>query len=75
MTQWEKYKESLGEGNQGNISTHANFPFIESMTPLQQKIFPILNEYSDFFYAKRTPQNAKEIREMLMLHAVNHVIK
>jgi U3 small nucleolar RNA-associated protein 25 len=48
---------------------------LEFFTPLQSKLFPIINEYYDLFFAQRSLQNAAEVRDLYLLHAWNHVLK
>ncbi|CAG9764899.1 unnamed protein product [Ceutorhynchus assimilis] len=45
------------------------------LTPLQQELFSIINNYQDLYYPERTFDNAEEIRFVYCLHAINHVLK
>lgn len=45
------------------------------LTPLQQEMFAIINNYQDLYFPERTFENADEIRFLYCLHAVNHVLK
>ncbi|KAG0348971.1 rRNA-binding ribosome biosynthesis protein utp25 [Podila humilis] len=44
-------------------------------TPLQEALVEPINEYRDVLYTNRTMKNAKEIRNLYALHAMNHVYK
>ncbi len=59
-------------------------------TPLQSQLFPSMNEYNDLFYSDRrlcapalesddlvstTAGSAAELRQLVSLHVVNHIIK
>ncbi|KAI9310561.1 hypothetical protein BX666DRAFT_2004798 [Dichotomocladium elegans] len=44
-------------------------------TPLQQRLFRYLSEYRDMLYCNRTIENASEIRNTYLLHALNHIYK
>jgi hypothetical protein len=44
-------------------------------TPLQHVLWPAVNSYTDVYFAARTPANARELRTLSVLHAVNHVVK
>ncbi|KAF9425145.1 rRNA-binding ribosome biosynthesis protein utp25 [Podila epigama] len=44
-------------------------------TPLQETLFEPMNEYRDIFFTNRDMRNAKEIRNLYALHAMNHVFK
>lgn len=45
------------------------------LSPLQQEMFAIINNYQDLYFPERTFENADEIRFSYCLHAVNHVLK
>ncbi|KAL3289839.1 hypothetical protein HHI36_023230 [Cryptolaemus montrouzieri] len=47
----------------------------EFMTPLQNEIFSIINNYQDLEYTQRTFENAEDIRFVYCLHIVNHILK
>jgi U3 small nucleolar RNA-associated protein 25 len=42
---------------------------------LEQAIAPYIFDYSDLFFAARTPQNADSMIELSCLHTLNHVLK
>jgi U3 small nucleolar RNA-associated protein 25 len=44
-------------------------------TSLQSSLFRQMNDYRDIAYCNRTLENAKEIRNSYVLHALNHVTK
>lgn len=44
-------------------------------TPLQQALVEPVTEYKDVLFTNRSLQNAKEIRNLYTLHALNHVLK
>lgn len=44
-------------------------------TPLQEKLFAQFNDYKDVLYCNRTIENAEEIRNAYLLHALNHILK
>ncbi|KAG0191643.1 rRNA-binding ribosome biosynthesis protein utp25 [Apophysomyces sp. BC1034] len=44
-------------------------------TPLQESLFNHMNQYRDIMYCNRTIENASEIRNTYILHALNHVTK
>ncbi|XP_065911888.1 U3 small nucleolar RNA-associated protein 25 homolog [Dysidea avara] len=44
-------------------------------TPLQSKLFHILSNYQDILYTNRTFENSEEIQNIILLHALNHVLK
>ena len=44
-------------------------------SPLEQAIAPYIFNYSDLFFAARTPQNVDSLIELSCLHALNHVLK
>ena len=45
------------------------------MTPFQSKVWSVINDYNDLFFAKRTNENAKELKEVYVLHIMNHLFK
>ncbi|KAL6080019.1 rRNA-binding ribosome biosynthesis protein utp25 [Balamuthia mandrillaris] len=47
----------------------------QSFTPLQEGLFPIFNEYLDLLYTNRDSNNARQIRTLYIMHALNHVFK
>ena len=46
-----------------------------SLTPLQQGLFGIINNYVDIYYPRRYYAVGEELRFVYCLHAVNHVLK
>eukprot|EP01133_Synstelium_polycarpum_P008685 gene8685-10203_t len=44
-------------------------------TPIQQKLFPAMNEYRDVLFTEENIKNHKSIYQLYTLHAVNHVLK
>ncbi|KAI9488556.1 hypothetical protein BDB00DRAFT_38877 [Zychaea mexicana] len=44
-------------------------------TPLQDRLFQQFNEYRDVMYCNRSLDNADEIRNAYVLHALNHIHK
>ncbi|KAI8078645.1 uncharacterized protein BX664DRAFT_303356 [Halteromyces radiatus] len=44
-------------------------------TPLQESLFEHINKYRDIMFSNRSITNAKEIRNLYALHAVNHITK
>ncbi|KAF7727858.1 rRNA-binding ribosome biosynthesis protein utp25 [Apophysomyces ossiformis] len=58
----EANEECLGEG-------------ADVFTPLQEALFSHMNHYRDMLYCNRTIDNAAEIRNTYVLHALNHVMK
>ncbi|KAI1317319.1 rRNA-binding ribosome biosynthesis protein utp25 [Mortierella claussenii] len=44
-------------------------------TPLQEALVEPITEYKDILFTNRSMQNAKEIRNLYVLHALNHVFK
>ena len=46
-----------------------------SYSRLEQAIAPHIFNYSDLFFAARTPDNADSLIELSCLHALNHVLK
>ncbi|KAI8374291.1 uncharacterized protein BYT42DRAFT_398746 [Radiomyces spectabilis] len=62
---WQKANQScLKEGQSSK-------PF----TPLQERLFNHIHRFRDVMYCNRTVDNAKEIRNIYALHAMNHVTK
>ncbi|KAG0085254.1 rRNA-binding ribosome biosynthesis protein utp25, partial [Podila epicladia] len=47
----------------------------ELFSPLQDALVEPISEYRDILFTNRTMQNAKEIRNLYALHALNHVYK
>ncbi|EFN87437.1 digestive organ expansion factor homolog [Harpegnathos saltator] len=58
---------------QNNLAHHNN-PFT-SLTPLQQELFSVINNYQDLYYPERSFSNADQIRFVYCLHAINHILK
>ncbi|KAG0261999.1 hypothetical protein DFQ27_002676 [Actinomortierella ambigua] len=46
-----------------------------AFTPLQRALMEPLNEYKDILFTNRTIENAQEIRNLYVLHALNHIFK
>lgn len=49
--------------------------YIRPLDRTQQVAAPYLSNYADVLLGNRTPQNAKGMRELACLHAINHVLK
>ncbi|KAK6181114.1 hypothetical protein SNE40_009044 [Patella caerulea] len=66
----ENLLEKIPETNEKlcNIQT-------EGLSPLQQGIFNVLNDYQDLYYTERSHHNQEEVRLSYCLHALNHVVK
>ncbi|KAG0261853.1 rRNA-binding ribosome biosynthesis protein utp25, partial [Mortierella polycephala] len=67
QAEWPKVNESALESSPSKTS--------KVFTPLQQALFDPLNEYRDILFTSRTMQNTKELRNLYVLHALNHVYK
>ncbi|KAF9187162.1 rRNA-binding ribosome biosynthesis protein utp25 [Haplosporangium sp. Z 767] len=67
QTNWPEVNESALESSPSKTS--------KIFTPLQQALFDPLNEYRDILFTNRTMHNAKELRNLYALHALNHVYK
>ncbi|KAF9106747.1 rRNA-binding ribosome biosynthesis protein utp25 [Mortierella sp. GBA35] len=63
----------VNESAQGSGTTTSSSSKI--FTPLQQALVEPVTEYRDILFTNRTIQNAKEIRNLYTLHALNHVLK
>ncbi|KAI7851631.1 hypothetical protein BDC45DRAFT_538077 [Circinella umbellata] len=62
---WKKAnKEQLNSEDESQI-----------FTPLQDRLFQQMNEYRDVLYCNRNLDNATEIRNTYVLHALNHIHK
>jgi U3 small nucleolar RNA-associated protein 25 len=48
---------------------------ITSFTPLQKSLAPMLFGYQDMMYGERNVGNADALRQLVCLHAVNHIYK
>ncbi|TIC91826.1 U3 small nucleolar RNA-associated protein 25 [Colletotrichum higginsianum] len=46
-----------------------------TLNPLQQAIAPTIFNYNDVLYDNRNTQNSEGLRQLVCLHAVNHVFK
>lgn len=46
-----------------------------SLSALQRGILPLMTQYLDLMYTARSPQTADELRDAMILHVLNHVIK
>ncbi|KAL2918984.1 rRNA-binding ribosome biosynthesis protein utp25 [Polyrhizophydium stewartii] len=42
-------------------------------TPLQRALFPAMNAYSDIFFANQSYKYEQDVRNLIALHALNHV--
>jgi U3 small nucleolar RNA-associated protein 25 len=67
QSHWSEVNESATEAS-GTSSS-------KIFTPLQQALVEPVTEYKDILFTNRTLQNAKEIRNLYTLHALNHVLK
>eukprot|EP00842_Homolaphlyctis_polyrhiza_P003553 jgi/Hompol1/4199/HPOL_003563-RA len=47
----------------------------EALTPLQQALFPLMNAYVDILYTNQSFKYEQDIRNLIALHALNHVLK
>ncbi|KAK9889198.1 hypothetical protein WA026_004477 [Henosepilachna vigintioctopunctata] len=45
------------------------------MTPFQNELFSIINNYQDFYYPRRSLKNGEELRFVYCLHIINHILK
>ncbi|KAJ1919756.1 rRNA-binding ribosome biosynthesis protein utp25 [Mycoemilia scoparia] len=63
--------------NSDEESSHENEAAEEAntMSPLQSRLFHILNNYKDLFYTNRTYKTKKELMDLYTLHALNHVLR
>ncbi|PCG97866.1 Digestive organ expansion factor, predicted [Penicillium occitanis (nom. inval.)] len=48
---------------------------IPSLQGISQNIAPLVFNYSDVLFGGRSPSNAAQMRDLLSLHALNHVLK
>ncbi|KAG0036833.1 rRNA-binding ribosome biosynthesis protein utp25 [Podila clonocystis] len=64
QSHWEEVNKSVQEESSKEL-----------FTPLQDALVEPINEYRDILFTNRTMQNAKEIRNLYALHALNHVYK
>ncbi|GJC85195.1 U3 small nucleolar RNA-associated protein 25 [Colletotrichum liriopes] len=48
---------------------------LATLDPLQQAIAPTIFNYNDVLYDNRNTQNSEGLRQLVCLHAVNHVFK
>jgi hypothetical protein len=48
---------------------------VPDLTPLQSKLFSLLNNYTDVLYTGQTHEQSQELTKMAALHALNHVYK
>ncbi|KAG0230411.1 rRNA-binding ribosome biosynthesis protein utp25 [Actinomortierella wolfii] len=46
-----------------------------TFTPLQRSLVEPMNEYRDILFTNRTIENAQEIRNLYVLHTLNHILK
>lgn len=45
------------------------------LSPLQESVYQLLQEYKDLYYPERSYVNGEELRFVYCLHAVNHILK
>ncbi|KAF9957861.1 rRNA-binding ribosome biosynthesis protein utp25 [Mortierella alpina] len=67
QTHWSDVNESALESSSS--------PNSKIFTPLQLSLVEPMNEYRDILFTNRNMENAKEIRNLYALHALNHVFK
>ncbi|KAF9988004.1 rRNA-binding ribosome biosynthesis protein utp25 [Modicella reniformis] len=67
QSNWLEVNGSLLESSPSSTS--------KIFTPLQEALIEPINQYKDLLFTNRTMQNAKEIRNLYVLHAINHVYK
>ncbi|KAF9201060.1 rRNA-binding ribosome biosynthesis protein utp25 [Haplosporangium sp. Z 27] len=67
QSHWSDVNESALESSSSGSS--------KIFTPLQQALIEPITEYRDILFTNRSMQNAKEIRNLYTLHALNHVFK
>ncbi|ORY59571.1 putative nucleolus protein required for cell viability [Pseudomassariella vexata] len=48
---------------------------LPAFNPLEQVLYPATFGYSDLLFCGRTTKNADSLRQMVVLHAVNHIFK
>jgi U3 small nucleolar RNA-associated protein 25 len=48
---------------------------IQSVTGNAQQVAPYIFDYQDVLYGARTPSESADIRELLAVHAINHLLK
>jgi U3 small nucleolar RNA-associated protein 25 len=61
-----KLKKRLVSKAKENLSVFEN---------LEQDIIPVIFNYQDLMYGARTPSNAERLRQIVCLHALNHIFK
>lgn len=66
-------KKRLAREWEENFSKSSNRT--DFFTPLQEKLFPIINEYNDLYFDNKTIENDEELRDIYVLHTINHVFK
>lgn len=62
----QAWKNYLLEDTKKQLEFRSNF---------QRTMFTILNDYRDFYYPYRTPENESTVLEAYVLHLVNHLVK
>ncbi|KAI8600078.1 digestive organ expansion factor [Dissophora ornata] len=67
QSHWSEVNKSALESSPSSTS--------KIFTPLQEALIEPINEYRDILFSNRSMQNAKEIRNIYTLHALNHVFK
>jgi hypothetical protein len=73
IEKWEEYSKKSKTGLvqvEGCIILSLGF-----FNDLQANLFPIMDSYSDIFFAKRNSQNSDSLRELYVLHSMNHILK
>ena len=48
---------------------------VDSFTPLQSRLFPLLSSYCDVVFAGVTSENASAVEQVTALHLLNHTLK
>ncbi|KAF9585531.1 rRNA-binding ribosome biosynthesis protein utp25 [Lunasporangiospora selenospora] len=65
---WEEF-------NEPTVRDAGNTKKSKLFTPLQQALVEPVNDYRDILFTNRTAQSAQEIRNIYVLHALNHIYK
>lgn len=81
--QWEKLhvksriREPFVKLNQSIDSSQIQVDVEQSppLSQLQAHIFSVINSYTDMLFTQQTHANSKEIRHIIAIHAVNHILK
>eukprot|EP01124_Arcella_intermedia_P022011 TRINITY_DN3185_c0_g1_i1.p1 TRINITY_DN3185_c0_g1~~TRINITY_DN3185_c0_g1_i1.p1 ORF type:complete len:748 (-),score=195.91 TRINITY_DN3185_c0_g1_i1:31-2274(-) len=73
---WMRHNhESVDNALRKRKNPNAPIPSRPIFTPLQEHLFPIINDYYDLLYCSRDYHNFTELRSLYVLHALNHVLK